>query len=131
MNPIERYAYYPPSVVGEGAIERRTDSDRQKESSSFKQTLTEELNQLPVKLTKHAKDRFIQRNIHLSSQDWNQIYLKMKQAGKMGIGDSLVLTRKAALVVNAPRNMVITAMDLQEASSHIFTNINGTIVINH
>ena len=47
----------------------------------------------------------------------------------MGVTDSLVLTKEAALVVSAKNNTVITAMGRDEASSQIFTNINGTILI--
>ena len=48
----------------------------------------------------------------------------------MGIKESLVLLNNAALIVSAKNNTVITAMDREEAIDQIFTNINGTIIMN-
>lgn len=80
-------------------------------------------------LSKHAKDRLEQRGIHISENRWEQIEGKVQEAKKLGIKDSLVLLDNAALIVSAKNNTVITAMDRQEATSQIFTNINGTIVL--
>lgn len=80
-------------------------------------------------LSKHAKDRLEQRGIHISENRWEQIEGKVQEAKKLGIKDSLVLLDDAALIVSAKNNTVITAMDRQEATTQIFTNINGTIVL--
>ncbi|CAM3071137.1 flagellar operon protein [Sporolactobacillus spathodeae] len=101
-------------------------------STSFKQTLADQLQQEAdgiVKLSKHAKERMTERQITVTRDEWRQIHQKMDEAGKMGVGDSLVITRRAAFVVNAPKNTIITAMDLNDARTHIFTNIQGTIVL--
>ena len=85
----------------------------------------------PEKLTisKHAKERMVQRNIQISEDRWAHIEEKIREAGKMGVNDSLVLLQDAALIVSAKNNTVITAMGREEASTHIFTNINGTILL--
>ncbi len=85
----------------------------------------------PEKLTisKHAKERMVQRNIQISEDRWAHIEEKILEAGKMGVNDSLVLLQDAALIVSAKNNTVITAMGREEASTHIFTNINGTILL--
>ena len=70
-----------------------------------------------------------QRNIDIDSVTWSKIESKIQQAKKMGVTESLVLTDNSALVVSAKNNTVITAMNRQEASAQIFTNINGTILI--
>ncbi|RYL92954.1 TIGR02530 family flagellar biosynthesis protein [Sporolactobacillus sp. Y61] len=101
------------------------------EKSSFRSELDARIHDQPVKMSKHARQRMSERDIHLSASEWNQIGEKLHEAERMGIRDSLILTKDVALVVNAPNHTVITAMDLQEAGSHIFTNINGTIIINH
>ena len=82
-----------------------------------------------LKVSKHAQLRMNQRNIDINPATWLKIEAQIKQAKKMGVTDSLVLTKEAALVVSAKNNTVITAMDRDEASSQIFTNINGTILI--
>lgn len=48
----------------------------------------------------------------------------------MGVKESLVLLNDAALIVSAKNNTVITAMNRKEATEQIFTNINGTIIMN-
>ncbi|MGG4266830.1 hypothetical protein [Peribacillus simplex] len=47
----------------------------------------------------------------------------------MGLTESLIITDNAALIVSTKRNKVITVMDRDEASSRIFTNINGTVIL--
>lgn len=80
-------------------------------------------------ISKHAKARLQQRDIHISDRSWDQIQQKVNEAKKLGVRDSLVLLDNAALIVSAKNNTVITAMDSHEAKTQIFTNINGTIVI--
>ena len=70
-----------------------------------------------------------QRNIEIDSATWSKIEAQLQQAKKMGVTESLVLTKEAALVISTNNNTVITAMVRKEASSQIFTNINGTILI--
>ena len=59
----------------------------------------------------------------------NQIGEKVKEAKTMGVKESLVLVDDAALIVSAKNNTVITAMNRAEATAQIFTNINGTILM--
>ncbi|WP_100010954.1 TIGR02530 family flagellar biosynthesis protein [Lentibacillus sediminis] len=83
-----------------------------------------------LKVSKHATERMNERNIHLNDKQWQAISEKMQEAKQKGVTDSLVVTDQAALVVSAKNNTVVTAMAREEATSRIFTNINGTILIN-
>lgn len=80
-------------------------------------------------VSKHAKQRLEQRGIHISAERWKQIEEKVKEAKEMGVKESLVLLDNAALVVSAKNNTVITAMDRKETRTQIFTNIDGTIIL--
>ncbi|MCS0673082.1 TIGR02530 family flagellar biosynthesis protein [Cytobacillus firmus] len=80
-------------------------------------------------VSKHAKQRLEQRGIHISVERWKQIEEKVKEAKAMGVKESLVLLDNAALVVSAKNNTVITAMDRKETRTQIFTNIDGTIIL--
>ncbi|MFD2628390.1 TIGR02530 family flagellar biosynthesis protein [Oceanobacillus kapialis] len=93
---------------------------------SFKDLLTE---QTGLKLSKHASERLQERNIQINANQWELINQKVKEAKTKGITDSLVITNEAALLVSAKNNTVVTAMNRQEATSRIFTNINGTILL--
>jgi flagellar operon protein len=81
-------------------------------------------------ISKHAQTRLDQRNITIDEATWAEIENKVTEAKKMGVTESLVVTDDAALVISAKNHTVITAMDRDEAFSQIFTNINGTILLN-
>ncbi|MDY0405880.1 TIGR02530 family flagellar biosynthesis protein [Virgibacillus sp. 179-BFC.A HS] len=88
------------------------------------------LQEQELKISKHAQTRLQERNIQIDEQQWQKISEKISEAKEKGITDSLVITDNAALVVSAKNHTVVTAMPIQEANSHIFTNINGTIIVN-
>lgn len=96
-------------------------------ANALQSAVTEKASKLAV--SKHAQMRLNQRNIQIDQHTWARIEEKILEAKKMGVKDSLVITHEAALVVSAKNNTVITAMDRDEASSQIFTNINGTILL--
>ncbi|NQD66829.1 flagellar protein [Bacillus haikouensis] len=82
-----------------------------------------------MQISKHAKVRMEQRGISISPQVWEKIGEKISEAKSKGVQESLIILNDAALIVSAKNRTVITAMDRQEATSQIFTNINGTILI--
>ncbi len=97
-----------------------------KTETSFQKVLNEAQT---LKISKHAEKRLKQRNIEIDENKWNEISNKMAEAKSKGVTDSLVITNQAAFVVSTKNNTVVTALGREEASSHIFTNINGTIVL--
>lgn len=98
--------------------------------TSFQSILNDELDgPAKLKISKHAEKRLEERGIEVSSEMWDGIYERVKEAKGKGVNDSLVLTNDAAFVVSADNETVITAMDREEAGTQIFTNINGAIVL--
>ncbi|GAB3067315.1 TIGR02530 family flagellar biosynthesis protein [Virgibacillus ainsalahensis] len=95
-------------------------------STDFKDILIE---QQKLKVSKHAAERLDKRNIQIDDSQWQMISEKIQEAKQKGITDSLVVLDHAALLVSAKNNTIVTAMDREEATSRIFTNINGTILI--
>ncbi|MDY0396370.1 TIGR02530 family flagellar biosynthesis protein [Virgibacillus halophilus] len=95
--------------------------------TSFQEILQQ---QQDLKLSKHALQRLQEREIQIDQDSWRKISDKVREAKEKGITDSLVITGQAALLVSAKNNTVVTAMGIQEANSRIFTNINGTIIMN-
>lgn len=94
--------------------------------SNFKELLE---TQQQLKISKHASNRLQERNIQIDDKQWQAIGQKMTEAKQKGITDSLVVTNQAALLVSAKNNTVVTAMNREEAANRIFTNINGTILM--
>lgn len=82
-----------------------------------------------LSVSRHAQQRLTQRNIQITAESWSKIEQKVLEAKKMGVTDSLVLLPNAALIVSAKNQTVITVLKREEASSQIFTNINGTIIL--
>lgn len=82
-----------------------------------------------IKISKHAQKRLSERKIEIADEKWAELQEKMLEAKNKGIVDSLVVMEKATLIVNTKNNTVVTAMGREEASSQIFTNINGTIIL--
>jgi flagellar operon protein len=82
-----------------------------------------------LKLSKHARQRMNERDIQIEQSQWNKLEEKVAEAKNMGIKDSLVLMKNAALIISTKNNTVVTAMNRQEAQAQIFTNINGTIIL--
>ncbi len=80
-------------------------------------------------LSKHASERLAERGICINESKWSQIEAKVLEAKRMGVKESLVLLHDAALIVSGKNNTVITAMNRQEATAQIFTNINGAIIL--
>lgn len=82
-----------------------------------------------LKISKHASERMKERNIEIPDQLWQTIGEKVHEARQKGVIDSLVVLDKAALLISAKNNTVVTAMERAETENRIFTNINGTILI--
>jgi len=101
------------------------------EQSEFRNLIEKELN-LPnqnkdVNVSSHAVKRLQERNIELDGDE----YMRLKEAmGKLrakGGHDSLVITQKAAYVVDVDKNTVVTAVDKRNMNENVFTKIDSTI----
>ena len=98
-----------------------------------KQSFANHLKEIPqnrkLKISKHANDRIIERNILISEQEWQELADKVYEARSKGVNQPLVLMDQAALIVSAKNETVITAMERSETKNQLFTNIDGTIVL--
>jgi flagellar operon protein len=83
-----------------------------------------------VEISTHATKRLQERNIEFDTQE----YMKLQEAlGKLrvkGGHDSLVITNKAAYVMDVDRGMVVTAVDRDSMGENVFTKIDSTIFMN-
>ncbi|MBB6443848.1 TIGR02530 family flagellar biosynthesis protein [Bacillus benzoevorans] len=128
---MNAFNYHPvttqPFIPGEfKTAQKITQGQRSNFAAALQTALDKEEG---LTLSRHAKERLEQRGIQINASRWEQIGEKVREAKKMGVNDSLVLLDNAALIVSAKNETVITAMNRAEASAHIFTNINGTILM--
>ncbi|WP_409305428.1 TIGR02530 family flagellar biosynthesis protein [Peribacillus sp. SCS-155] len=128
---MEKSVFRPISTHPIPLPSKKVSANQQTSKQGFAQHLRTAVDEKASKLviSKHAQLRLSQRNIEINDNTWSRIEKKVSEAKKMGVKDSLVILHDAALVVSAKNHTVITAMDRNEAASQIFTNINGTIIL--
>lgn len=82
-----------------------------------------------VTFSKHASARLTMRQISLTDEQIGRLNQGISKAEEKGIRESLVLMDNIALVVSVENKTVVTAMDHTEAREHVFTNIDGAVVV--
>lgn len=81
-----------------------------------------------LKFSKHAGSRLEQRNIRLSTEQLSRLNHAARKAEEKGIRESLMLMDGMAFIVNVRNNTVVTAMEQDEGSENVFTNIDGAVI---
>ena len=82
-----------------------------------------------VKISKHAEERLLKRNIMLNPNDLKEIGKVLDKAATKGIKDALILMGDTALVANVKNRTIITAATGEDLKDNIFTNIDGAIIM--
>ena len=82
-----------------------------------------------VLFSKHANERLNSRNIHLTEKQMERLSNGIEQARDKNINESLVMLDNLAFIVNIRNNTVITALDQSGTGNHVFTNIDGAVII--
>ena len=99
-------------------------------TTSFGSILQQKLQEKEsITFSKHANMRLDARNIELNSEQMQKLQNGIERAEQKGIKESLVLMDNIALIVNIEKKTVVTALDQKEAREHIFTNIDGAVVL--
>lgn len=83
----------------------------------------------PLKFSQHASQRLQERKIALDASTMARVNDAIDKAAAKGVEDTLVLTDRAALIVNTKNRTVVTAMDRNNLAGNIFTNIDGAVVV--
>jgi flagellar operon protein len=95
---------------------------------SFRQLLDDTLRtQGGVKFSAHALKRLESRGISLSPPEVSAVEQALDRAAAKGSRDSLLLGQQFAMVVNVPSRTVITALDQQQLSENVVTNIDSAV----
>lgn len=96
---------------------------------SKQQALQKTASVTDVSFSKHANERLNSRNIHLTETQLQRLNQGIEQARDKNINESLVMLDNLAFIVNVKNNTVITALDQAGEGNHIFTNIDGAVII--
>lgn len=107
------------------------------ETSEFRELLDTTLNQpektsLPkgIHLSTHALKRLQERNLILDKAEFQKLQTAMDRLKLKGGQDSLVITDKAAYIVDVLKNTIVTAIDKESIGENVFTKIDSTILMN-
>lgn len=112
----------------------------QGETSEFKSLLDStldnseqsEVQQSPkgLHLSTHAMRRLQERNLSLDKEEYAKLQSAIDKLKIKGGQDSLVITGKAAYIVDVPKNTIVTAIDKDSIGENVFTKIDSTILMN-
>lgn len=110
-------------------IQDRKDKSIQKTNSlDFQQILQDSLKKSDtVKISAHAEQRMIERDIKLEESDMNLIKEAMNNLEKKGARESLMLYKDIAFIASVNNRTIITALQYNELD--IVTNIDSTIIV--
>ena len=100
----------------------------------FNQILKEQGLQKPlhggIDISAHAAKRLEERNISMDGPEYLKIKEAMNKLRAKGSKDSLVITDKAAYIVDVRNNKVVTAVDKGGMNENVFTKIDSTVFMN-
>jgi flagellar operon protein len=109
------------------------------ETSEFKNLLESNLEQLEspsvesskgLHLSIHAMRRLQERNLSLDKEEYTKLQSAIDKLKVKGGQDSLVITSKAAYIIDVPKNTIVTAIDKESIGDNVFTKIDSTILMN-
>ncbi len=138
MNQIGNPVYSIDQLAGEYLKQKKTQVTTKESSStlSFQEVLQykqgafqRNLEATSVSFSKHASERLHSRNIHLTDTQMQRLNQGIEQARDKNINESLVMLDNLAFIVNVRNNTVITALDQGGDANHVFTNIDGAVII--
>lgn len=82
-----------------------------------------------IKFSKHAQERLESRGITLGPEDMQKLEGAVDLASRKGVRESLVMMDSLAFIISVPGRTVVTALPAGGPESHVFTNIDGAVIL--
>jgi flagellar operon protein len=130
-NELKNIIVNHPQAPAEYKNSKKIDAGSGDEFSKIFDTKSQDVssNLQEISLSQHAQKRLEQRSINLDSNE----YMKLKQALQSlqhkGGKESLVVTDKAAYIMDVANKKIVTAMNKQELQDNVFTKIDSTVFV--
>lgn len=104
------------------------------QQSDFNKLLREQLTpkapaEHGIKLSTHAAKRLQERNLNMDNDEYFKLKGAIDKLKTKGGQDSLVITPKAAYIVDVNNNTIVTAIDKDNMAENVFTKIDSTLVL--
>ena len=119
------------SNIGFGGpeVQPRPSKASKPEGPSFAEVLKEATErQSPARFSRHARERVEERGIEMTPRDLSRLDGAIARAKDKGSRSALVLIDGRAFIVGPQSGTVITAIGGEDLESHVFTNIDATVV---
>ncbi len=117
----------------EAELNRKTDAAG---AGEFDGLLREQLEGLQkpategLSLSTHAARRLKERNLEMDANEFTKIKGAIDKLRTKGGQDSLIVTGKAAYIVDVANNRIVTAIDRDNMAENVFTKIDSTLFVN-
>ncbi len=82
-----------------------------------------------IQLSIHAAKRLKERNLEIDSGEFFKLKSAFNKLQEKGGQDSLIITDKAAYIVDVPARKVVTAIDKNNIVENVFTKIDSTVMV--
>jgi len=82
-----------------------------------------------IKMSAHASKRLSDRNIIFDRGEYLNIKNALGQLRDKGGRDSLVVTDKAAYILDVDQDTIVTAIDKNSLKGNVFTNLDSAIIM--
>ncbi|OUR96202.1 hypothetical protein A9Q84_07540 [Halobacteriovorax marinus] len=103
------------------------------QDSEFSKLLQDQVQQTGqkhgIQLSTHAAKRLQERNLSMDSDEFFKLKGAMDKLKTKGGQDSLIITDKAAYIVDVPKNKIVTAIDKNSILDNVFTKIDSTVIV--
>lgn len=103
-------------------------------NDEFKKLLNNQIDQTQanhgIKLSLHAAKRLNERNLQMDGDEYIKLKSAIDKLRAKGGKESLIITNKAAYIVDINNNKVVTAIDKDSISDNVFTKIDSTMILN-
>ena len=83
-----------------------------------------------INLSTHAAKRLAERKIDFNGDEYTKIKGAVDKLKAKGSQNSLVVSDKAAYIIDVQNNKVITAVDKDSMTENVFTKIDSTVFVN-
>jgi flagellar operon protein len=82
-----------------------------------------------IHLSTHAQKRIQERNLMIDNDEFFKLKGAFDKLREKGGQDSLIITDKAAYIVDVNSNKIVTAIDKGSIAENVFTKIDSTVVV--
>ena len=82
-----------------------------------------------ISLSTHAAKRMRERNLEMDASEYHKLKDAIGKLKSKGGRDSLVVTNKAAYIVDVGSNKIVTAIERGKMAENVFTKIDSTLFV--